>query len=150
MSKIDSSVKLSKRVFSPKIEQALAFTFKAVGAKYEKDAVKTIKELVSQGFPDLDEKYIIQALKHGSLGHYGKTYKLCAQDVCIWICEYMKTNPEPDKDVWDRFNGKIRVAMEENKDYNWHQGKLHCMREKLIDDRIHVLETKFRFKEEKG
>lgn len=149
MSKIDSSVKLSKREFSPKIEKALAFTFRAVGAKYEEGEVNTIKELVGEGFPDLDEKYIIQALKHGSLGEYGKTYKLCAQDVCIWIREYMKENPEPPEDVWNRFNGKIRVAMEENSEYNWHQAKLHCMREKIIDDRIHSLEAQFRFKEEK-
>ena len=137
------------RVFSEKSELILALTFERVGTEVSEGKMKIIGDTVAEKFPDLHEKYIIQALKHGSMGDYGKTYNLTAQEVCIWIREYMEANPEPPEAVWNRFNGKISVAMEENKNYNWHQAKLHCMREKIIDDRIHSLEAQFRFKEEK-
>ena len=37
-------------------------------------------------------KQIREALRKGSLGHYGKTYKLSTQEVCVWIREYLKSN----------------------------------------------------------
>lgn len=43
-------------------------------------------------FKDIDIKTITTAIKKGSLGLYGKTYKISTQEVCMWIREYLKQN----------------------------------------------------------
>lgn len=48
-------------------------------------------------FPELGEKDFAEAIKRGALGYYGKTYKMSAQEVCIWIKKYKdeKSDDEP-------------------------------------------------------
>jgi len=47
-------------------------------------------------FPKLKDSELKQALRNGGLGMYGKTYKLTAQDVCIWIRKYLEEKrPKP-------------------------------------------------------
>jgi len=41
-------------------------------------------------FPRIDISDIQEAIRKGSLGKYGATYKLSTQIVCIWIREYLK------------------------------------------------------------
>lgn len=48
-----------------------------------------IKDIISE-FPRTKSDEIIKAIRNGSLGKYGKTYKLSTQEVCIWIREYLK------------------------------------------------------------
>jgi hypothetical protein len=36
-------------------------------------------------------KEINEAIRLGSLGKYGRTYKLNTQEVCMWIHEYLKS-----------------------------------------------------------
>lgn len=43
-------------------------------------------------FEELNENDIKKAIRNGSLGKYGFTYKLTTQVVCIWIREYLKEN----------------------------------------------------------
>jgi hypothetical protein len=47
---------------------------------------------IQSEFPHLNESSLKQAIRNGSLGHYGKTYKLTTQEICIWIREYLKEN----------------------------------------------------------
>lgn len=48
-----------------------------------------IKDLMSE-FVFLSDEDLKKAIRNGSLGKYGKTYKLTTQEVCIWIREYLK------------------------------------------------------------
>lgn len=43
-------------------------------------------------FEGIDTNLIITSLRNGSLGKYGKTYKLNVQELCIWIREYLKSD----------------------------------------------------------
>lgn len=50
-----------------------------------------IKDVLDE-FKDVNINLITEAIKKGSLGAYGRTYKMSTQEVCIWIREYLKTN----------------------------------------------------------
>ena len=51
----------------------------------------TILDILSE-FSFVTVKQAREALRLGSLGKYGKTYKLTTQEVCYWIREYLKEN----------------------------------------------------------
>tara|TARA_R110000772_G_scaffold167652_2_gene279376 strand:+ start:867 stop:1205 length:339 start_codon:yes stop_codon:yes gene_type:complete len=52
--------------------------------------IENLIEDVLREFKHKDIELITKAIKNGSLGLYGKTYKLSTQEVCIWIREYQK------------------------------------------------------------
>lgn len=55
--------------------------------------LKNIDSVISdiqKEFSRTSEQDILKALKSGALGKYGRTYKLCSQEVCIWIRAYKK------------------------------------------------------------
>jgi hypothetical protein len=41
-------------------------------------------------FPNVNIEQILTALRNGSLGKYGKTYKFTTQEICIWIRKYLE------------------------------------------------------------
>jgi hypothetical protein len=45
---------------------------------------------IKQEFKDLTVERIIKAIRNGSLGYYGITYKLTTQQICFWIRESLK------------------------------------------------------------
>lgn len=47
---------------------------------------------VLEEFKGKDIELITKAIRNGSLGLYGRTYKMSTQEVCIWIREYLKTH----------------------------------------------------------
>lgn len=47
---------------------------------------------ISDEFPKITLDNIREAIRRGSLGEYGVTYKLNTQTVCVWIREYAKNN----------------------------------------------------------
>ncbi|MCV6900884.1 hypothetical protein OE165_28020, partial [Escherichia coli] len=49
-----------------------------------------INDVIAE-FPRITEKTFTPAIRNGSLGKYGKTYKLSTKDLCIWIREYLKS-----------------------------------------------------------
>lgn len=51
---------------------------------------ETIIDLLDE-FKHVRLKDIREALRNGSLGKYGKTYRLSTQEVCVWIREHLKT-----------------------------------------------------------
>lgn len=48
-----------------------------------------IKDLLSE-FKGLAIDDIMLAIRYGSLGRYGRTYKLCSQEFCFWVYEFIK------------------------------------------------------------
>lgn len=54
-----------------------------------KNIDRTTKD-IEQEFRLCTLKQIREALRNGSLGLYGRTYKLSTQEVCVWIREYLK------------------------------------------------------------
>lgn len=49
----------------------------------------TVKDIVEE-FKDVPTTVIVNALRKGSLGHYGQCYKLSTLQACIWIRQYLK------------------------------------------------------------
>jgi len=56
------------------------------------DVTNIIKDVLNE-FKDVSENDITQAIKKGSLGYYGKTYRFSTQEVMLWIMEYLKNKP---------------------------------------------------------
>jgi len=54
-----------------------------------------VRDIKSE-FIDLDGRDILKGIRAGSLGRFGRTYKLTIQDVCIWIRQYQDSLPEFD------------------------------------------------------
>ena len=96
-----SSPRKNEEVYNRKedLEISLGFTMACVGfpEKEMEKAIPVMIESIAECFPDIKFKYILQALKKGSLGFYGQTYKLTAQEVCIWIRKYYDEETDEGK-----------------------------------------------------
>lgn len=57
-----------------------------------KDIDSTIQDVISE-FGHVNLKDIREALRNGSLGLYGQTFRLSTQEVCIWIRKNTFKNP---------------------------------------------------------
>ena len=53
------------------------------------DIQNMVNDILTE-FPNIKDENITLAIRSGSLGKYGKTYKFSTQEVCIWIREYLK------------------------------------------------------------
>lgn len=51
---------------------------------------KLVSDVLSE-FPKVTNEEITNALRSGSLGKYGRTFKLSTQEICFWIREYLKS-----------------------------------------------------------
>lgn len=56
-----------------------------------------VKDVLNK-YPIEYEK-IIEAIKRGSLGDYGRTFKMSTQEICIWIGQYLKDELKKDEYV---------------------------------------------------
>ena len=54
-----------------------------------KNIEETVEDIATE-FRHLNLSEIKLALRNGSLGKYGRTYKLSTQEVCFWIREFIK------------------------------------------------------------
>lgn len=52
--------------------------------------VLSATEAIFETFPRMPLENIKLAIKNGSTGKYGRTYKLTTQEVCYWIREFIK------------------------------------------------------------
>lgn len=52
-----------------------------------------VKDILTE-FPKLNDDSMSMAIRNGSLGKYGRTYKLSTQEVCIWIREHLKSSSQ--------------------------------------------------------
>lgn len=51
---------------------------------------KLVSDVLSE-FPRVSNEDITLALRSGSLGKYGRTFKLSTQEICFWIREFQKS-----------------------------------------------------------
>lgn len=47
----------------------------------------TIEDIITE-FSDLPIEQVREALRNGSLGEYGSTFRLSTQEICVWIRKY--------------------------------------------------------------
>jgi hypothetical protein len=75
------------------IRQSLLVAIQRVELNF-KNIDLTISE-ISKEFNYVLLKDVIEAIRLGSFGKYGITYKLTTQTVSFWIREYLKSNKKP-------------------------------------------------------
>lgn len=54
------------------------------------DVNATVQDVIKE-FWYMKTKDVIEAIRSGSLGKYGKTFKLNTQEVCLWIRAYQES-----------------------------------------------------------
>lgn len=57
--------------------------------------VNSISLEILNEFKGVDVDDMVKAIRNGSLGKYGRTYRLSTQEICIWIREYLKKKNNP-------------------------------------------------------
>lgn len=72
------------------IGKSLLVAMQRVGMDYT-NLFDTINDII-QEFEHLKLSQILSAIRLGSLGKYGRSYRLSTQEVCYWIREYVKEN----------------------------------------------------------
>jgi hypothetical protein len=72
------------------VKKYLAVSMERLGMDF-KNISLTTNDIITE-FNYMSLKQIREALRNGSLGKYGRTYKLSTQEVCFWIREYLKAN----------------------------------------------------------
>ena len=78
------------------IKQSMALAFERTNLPVFN--IESLSKDVLSEFENKDVTLITKAIRNGSLGLYGRTYRISTQEVCIWIREYLKTNPVSRKD----------------------------------------------------
>lgn len=71
------------------LENSLLFAFERTKTE-PFDVTGLVQDVLSE-FPKLGGDDFIRALRNGSLGMYGRTFKLSTQEICFWIREYIKS-----------------------------------------------------------
>lgn len=70
------------------LKLSIAFAFERTRSEVFKiDGM--ISDILTE-FPRLSSEKITEAIRNGSLGKYGRTFRLSTQEVCYWIREYLK------------------------------------------------------------
>lgn len=74
------------------IQVALTVAYDRLEVELPIDRLKKISQDVLKEFGSLNPEIIVSAIRNGSLGKYGRTYKLNVQEVCLWIREHLKSD----------------------------------------------------------
>lgn len=74
------------------IRASLILAFNRTGTDFNKDLANNIFYDVLEAHPTITLNEFLNSLKFGSLGKYGKTYKLTIQEACIWAKMYLDEN----------------------------------------------------------
>lgn len=72
---------------SDKIKKSVALALERTGTP-PFDIGGMCKDIETE-FGDVSVDVITTAIKNGSLGRYGRTYRFCTQEVCIWIRQHL-------------------------------------------------------------
>lgn len=70
------------------LKLSIAFAFERTRSE-PFDIAEMVRDILTE-FPRLQSERITEALRNGSLGKYGRTFRLSTQEVCYWIREYLK------------------------------------------------------------
>jgi len=93
MIKLSKQLELQVSDFND-VKLSLYVAFERTGTPMETtvNAIDYVAETIIVEFKELTCEQIIEALRNGGLGKYGRTYKLTIQEICIWIRTYIKEN----------------------------------------------------------
>lgn len=70
------------------LKLSIAFAFERTRSEpFKIDGM--ISDILTE-FPRLSSEKITEAIRNGSLGKYGRTFRLSTQEVCFWIREHIK------------------------------------------------------------
>lgn len=70
------------------LKLSIAFAFERTRSEpFKIDGM--VGDILSE-FPKLPSEKITEAIRNGSLGKYGRTFRLSTQEVCYWIREHIK------------------------------------------------------------
>lgn len=73
----------------------IGISYKRVGVKLSLQEMISSASYIHEMFPTINSEDLIQALKNGASGMYGKTFKMCDQEICMWITKYLKELKQP-------------------------------------------------------
>ena len=70
------------------LKLSIAFAFERTRSEAF-DITEMVRDILTE-FPRLSSDRLIEAIRNGSLGKYGRTFRLSTQEVCYWIREHIK------------------------------------------------------------
>lgn len=85
---LEQTIQTSKKINI--IKQSVALAFERTNTPVFN--LDNLSSDIESEFKKQDINVITNAIRNGSLGVYGRTYRLSTQEVCIWIREYIKEN----------------------------------------------------------
>ena len=99
LNKQQSVSDLTTQTFKTTLSTAVVKAFARTGKECSKESIDLITSDIIDEYGNLPIETIIEALKKGGRGKYGRTYLLSVQEVCIWIDSYLK---ETEKEIDNR------------------------------------------------
>ena len=81
---------LEVQVVESNLKKSLVLAMERTGLEFL-NIDSTINDIISE-FEYTSLFDVIESLRLGSLGKYGKSFRLSTQEVCYWIREYIKEN----------------------------------------------------------
>lgn len=92
------------QTYKTTLSTAVVKAFARTGKDCSQESVNLITSDIIDEYNNLPIEIIIEALKKGGRGKYGRTYSLSVQEVCIWIDSYLKEDEkEIDNDLYSYF-----------------------------------------------
>ena len=85
-------MKQVKEGFKKTVLLSVTVAFARTGKECTDESIQLITNNIIDEYGHLPIETIIEALKKGGRGKYGRTYLLSVQEVCIWIDSYLKEN----------------------------------------------------------
>ena len=100
-------MKQVKEGFKKTVLLSVTVAFARTGKECTDESIQLITNNIIDEYGHLPIETIIEALKKGGRGKYGRTYLLSVQEVCIWIDSYLKENEKDiDNDLYNYFRYK--------------------------------------------
>jgi len=107
----------NSQAFELMLKSAIAVSFERTGT--EPYDISNLSIDVYNEFKDINPEWVIEGIRRGSLGHYGKTFKLTTQEICIWVRNYLAESPGKTKsEIWWDSLDKLSRHLIENAGHN--------------------------------
>lgn|SRR5690606_198338 len=87
--KLQGSSEIATQDFKKSIAASIAVAFDRTST--EPFNIDNMVADIHAEFGHLSVNEVMKAIRNGSLGAYGRTYKLCTQEVCVWIRAYLSS-----------------------------------------------------------
>ena len=81
--------KSEETILNSDLFKSIILAFDRTGNVFDSQKAFSMFYDLANEFPTTKPDVIIEALRKGGLGHYGKTYKLSTQELCIWIRQHL-------------------------------------------------------------